>query len=217
MRLTVKIITIIFTMVCTIVNAAEKTSTADTQKKINSAYIYEIIPGAGIGEIRIGKDYEFVVKIMGEYENKINYDDEEKSWKDSGYNVDVELPFVIGFDYLIEYNESNNKTKYPIWKIYFKNDKIAYMTLSSFIYDTVDVNKVGVPPKCNFGGEKIDVINTLGKDYFEYIDESKYLNLYYLKKGIVVILAHDEIKTMAIFEPLTNVKKTEYLSKYPEK
>jgi hypothetical protein len=217
MRLKVKIIIVISVMFFAGINAAENKSNEESQKKKNSDYTYEIIPGEGIGEIQIGKDYEFAVKIMGQYKDKINYSDEEKSWKGSGYNIDVELPFVIGFDYLIEYNENYNKTKYPVWKLYFKNNKIVYMTLSSFIYDNIEVNNIGVSPKCHFGGEKIDVIHTLGKDYFEYIDESEYLNLYYLKKGIVVILARDEIKTIAIFAPLTDAKKNEYLKKYPKK
>jgi hypothetical protein len=213
-----KIMTIVFSVLFfSVISAAEKNSSADAQKSKNISRTYEVVPGIGIEEIRIGNDYEFVVKVMGEYKTKTNYYDEEKIWKDYGYDVSVHLPFNIGFDYLIEYDESKNKTEYPIWKIYFKNNKVVYLVLSSYIYKKIETYSVGVSPQCYFGGEKAGMINTLGIDYFEFIDESGNYNMYYLKKGLVVILVGNKIKTMALFEPLTDSEKIEYLSKYPKK
>ncbi len=176
----------------------------------------KISPGVGIGQISIGDLLLYVTKVMGKNKKKISFLKEKQIWDDYGYDTDQELLFDIGFDYFLEYNEDYNKTDYPIWKIYFKRDKVVYITLSSFIYNNIKSRKVGVPPQCYFWGSKLDMIKTLGSEYFEYADSANNINYFYFDKGISIVLTRDKIRTITIYKPLSNNQKIKFMKKFKE-
>ena len=178
-----------------------------------------ITPGIGIGQLSIGDMSSHVAEVMGKHKRKISYLEEKQSWEGFGFNTDKELIFNIGFDYSLEYNEHNNKTDYPIWKIYFKNDKVVCITISSFIYDIYDntkYRKIGIPPHCNFLGSKNDMTKTLGEDFFEYVDSAKDVNCFYFDKGVSIVLTAGVIRTIIIFKPLSDNQKINVTRKYKE-
>jgi hypothetical protein len=172
-----------------------------------------IIPGKGIGQLHVGDSSARVIKVMGQYFRKTGYSEEKKNWEEFGYNTDIGLVFNIGFDYFLEYNPENNKTEYPAWKIYFKNDRVVYITLSSFIYNDEKMKKTGIPPECYFWGNKDNMVASLGNDFFEYTDSQDNKNFYYLEKGVVVIITDSEIRTITLFTPLTYNQKMNFINK----
>src|SRR5687768_17263395 len=96
---------------------------------------YTIEPGTGTGEIKIGMSYkDFLIVAGTPYEHR-PFKAEKKAFKKYKYDTSKMIPFRIGFDYVLIYTEKNNKSPYPIFKAYFKADKLIYFALSSYSYD----------------------------------------------------------------------------------
>ena len=180
----------------------------------SSPSIIETIPGYGVSPIELGDSNSSVINKLGNYDRKVSYSTEHKRWIDYGYNTDKELPFYIGFDYLYEYGPTSNKSDAPIWKVYFKNNKVVYIVLTSFAYDTAATRRTGVDSNCLFYQSERNVNSCLGNDYFYFLDEAKNGNYMYLTKGLVFITVGGEIRTISIHRKLSAQEIRKFKSNY---
>lgn len=175
----------------------------------------EIVPGVGIGELKLGLSYREVKEILGEpvkiltcYESGIEY-------IQSGHDPTELLIFALNFDYEMTYKSPTSKSSYPVYMLYFRQDRLCYIVLSSYTHRG-SLHPFLIKGKLGFNCNKAQMEQVLGKNYHirrrkPYSDEFRYLD-----KGVSVILDEDLIKVMSIYKPLDRKMKEAFLRKSKE-
>lgn len=162
---------------------------------------YQIKAGVGVGKILLGMTYEEVedilqVKPVGEN----NFKDAWKAFEACcDYNPNNLLMFQIGFDRELEYEESEGMF-YPIYKLYFLNNQLVYIILSTYVHPPEVYNIFSCEENIGFGSSIEEIENVFGKH--DEIDISKHTQEWYdgsfryMSQGITFTLS--ENKTVAI-------------------
>lgn len=187
-----------------------------------------IIPGKGIQEITLGKSPAAVLEVMGAPENRTTYAEEYAAYASSGFNPDTQLEFTLGFDLCFEYSMEQNRRMYPIYKIFFQQDKIHAMMFSAFLYPPEFLQNIFIASKkLQFYSNLEDMKRVLGIEYFfhplaisSYDQETgnfvlieNYAIYDYLEKGISVIVENHEIISVQIYPPGSSDIKQQYQEK----
>jgi hypothetical protein len=160
-----------------------------------------IVPGKGMGNVVIGVEAAEIKKLCGEPLSVISYEEEYSAFDDYGYDTDRELQFMIGFDYVLEYDPSSNASAIPAWKLYFKNDRLVYINFSSFVYTSEELRSVGVAPACFFYGTEGGMIQSLGNGFAKRTDESGNEQYSYPAKGITPIIVDGVVRVFHVYAP----------------
>ena len=172
-----------------------------------------IKPGEGIGEITIGRKGIEISQILGVPPvRKSTYDEEKEALIKRNLDPKTELVFFLGFDIVVEYNISTNKTEYPIYSLYFKDGKLIYIILSSYGYDTKKCKSFGIDSKLYFGDSPEKVKQVLGSSSYRTATRSGDALSDYFSKGISVFSASKEVRTMHIYAPLDRSQIRKYLA-----
>lgn len=91
----------------------------------------ELIPGKGMGELTLGMEFSKVVDVLGpQPKSDKNETDERAELEKWGYTPDNWIPFKKHFDRVYMYNDEIT-AKYPVFKIFVKDDKVCGMILST--------------------------------------------------------------------------------------
>ncbi|KAF0247442.1 MAG: hypothetical protein FD167_3157 [bacterium] len=178
----------------------------------NEIYKDIIIPGAGVAEITVGTPSQKVLDILGQPIRKSTFEEEKEALAKRKLTIKTELVFFLGFDYVIEYSRSANKTYYPLYTLYFKNEKLVYMILSSYGYDLEKCKKFGISASLFFSNGKQEMQKTLGRSYITTGTERGIFLYDYFAKGISLFLNKNEIKTMHIYAPLDKRTQRKFLA-----
>lgn len=180
----------------------------------NEDEIYKdiIVPGAGVAEITINTPSQKVFDILGQPIRKSTFEEEKESLLKRKLTPNTELVFFLGFDYVVEYSRSANKTYYPIYTLYFKDEKLIYMILSSYGYDDQKCKKFGISSSMFFSNGKDQMQKTLGRSYISTNPNTGNFLYDYFAKGISLFLTKNEIKTMHIYAPLDKRTQRKFLS-----
>jgi hypothetical protein len=158
-----------------------------------------IIPGKGTGELMMGMSAEHVKGIIRANTQMRDISEEKAAFLAGGYSIDKVSQFKIGFDSCMVVSNCEN---YPIFKIYFRNNKLVYITLSSYVSPdeltaTFELDK-GVP----FHATKEEFTKAYGQPE-EFRDMKGYDGcLIYWKDGLEVIFENDKLMVISIFEPM---------------
>jgi hypothetical protein len=176
-----------------------------------------VVPGIGIGKISIGNTAEYVQRTLGAPIKRVSFEEEKGNYAGYGYNIDKQLLFIIGFDYFLEYDAASNKAPYPIWKIYFRNDAVVYINISTFVYDLNAHMNTGIGGVCVFGRSADGVLGLYGGRHFFNVDEGGNHNYYFLKQGVLVIIVSGTIRVMHVFKPLTDERAANFISGFSAK
>lgn len=178
----------------------------------NDIYKDIIIPGVGVAEITVGTPSQKVLDILGQPIRKSTFEEEKETLAKRKLSVKTELVFFLGFDYVIEYSRSANKTYYPLYTLYFKDEKLVYMILSSYGYDLEKCKKFGVSASLFFSNGKQEMQKTLGRSYITTGAERSIFLYDYFAKGISLFLNKNEIKTMHIYAALDKRTQRKFLA-----
>lgn len=171
-----------------------------------------ISPGVGVAEITIGSTSTKVLDILGkEPIRKSTFEQEKEALQKRKLNPKNELVFFLGFDYVIEYSMSANKTYYPIYTLYFKDDKLVYMILSTYGYNYEKCKKFGISSSLFFGNNKEKMQSVLGRSYISTGKTGDFLYDYF-SKGVSIFLTKNEIRTMHIYAPLDKREQRKFLA-----
>lgn len=186
-----------------------------------------IVPGRGIQEITLGTSSAAVLEIMGEPENRTTYEEEHEAYASFGFNPDTLLEFHLGFDHCFEYSMEQNRSMYPIYKIFFKQNALHVIMFSAFVYEPDLLQNIFIASeKLKFYSNTSDMKRVLGTDYvyhpltiYAYDPEMENFVLIegydiydYLEQGISVIVASDEIVSVQIYPPVPSEIKRRYTS-----
>lgn len=162
-------------------------------------------------DIYIGQSFEKVVRKLGTDFIKLDYEDVAQKYTDVGYDPNKQLVFYNGFDFVLEYGKWSNRTKHPIYLIYFKDDVAVYMVLSSYIYENT-INQYRLDG-LNIFSKKEAIIRVLGDNYYaNNFDEETYDGEYqYFEKGISFISEEGVMRAVHLFPKMTVKQKNLFL------
>lgn len=170
----------------------------------------EIIPGVGIGELKLGLSYEEVEPILGKPEKVITFGQSHNEYLRSGYDPSKLLVFHNDFDYEMTYNSEETASHYPVYMLYFKQDRLCHIVLSIYRYDS-KLDPFLIDDRLGFHCSKTEMEEVLGTNYFYYKRKVHSDKFCYLDKGITVILDSDYVSFMSIYEPLDRDSKEAFL------
>lgn len=162
--------------------------------------------------IKIGQSFENVIRILGTDFLKSDEATMRMKYERSGYDPNKELVFYMDFDFVLEYNETTNTTNYPVYLIYFKNDLVSYIVLSSYIYENM-VHQFRLND-INIFSDKELVLKALGDKYYtNNFDAEEYDGEYqFFEKGISVISDQGIVRAVHLFSKMSKKEKNIYLN-----
>jgi hypothetical protein len=169
-----------------------------------------IKPGVGISPFVIGASLSDIEESLGDPTQVVSFDEEKTKWEESGFDTKKNLPFFIGFDKVIVYDDPKDKTPVPIWKFFLKNDRVVYMIFSSFGYDINDVKKYYVKQGCNMGGSGDDVEKIFSFKFYYVLDNNEHENYYLFADGALIIVTEKTTTVFHIFAPLDSSREMEF-------
>ena len=193
-----RILTAIFFLTCTsFVGIMEIISAPDE--------VYIIEPGVGISDIKIGISYKDFTGILGIPLEHRTYAKDKKGLKKAKIDVLTLIQYKIGFDYVLVYGKKNNKSPYPIYKAYFRDEKLILLYLSSYTYELADCKKsFKLPSGLTYGASDGLITNEYGQPDEKSVYLNDNLDYVYKKKGVSFIINQKEnaLRVIEIFKPI---------------
>jgi hypothetical protein len=162
----------------------------------------DVKSGLGCGQVKIGMSESEVRKIMKiEFDEK-NYEEEMQSFKSTSINfhIDSIIQFILGFDKCVS-PESPNLDNSPIFNLYFKNDKLVFIGITSYSVDEKIMKSVLLDKKIRFNTDQDECISILGNKYLP-VSYGDYTgdHLYY-EKGLEMTYDENKLTFIGIFAP----------------
>ena len=163
-----------------------------------------------VGNIYIGQPYEETVQILGAPFKRETYSEIYFNYKQFGFNPEKILVFYLEFDYAIEYDQETNIGSDPIYKIFFKDNKVQYIIFSSYIYegliDIYEWNDVQI------FSERKKLLKQFGEGYeYEDFSPKDYDGEYcYFEKGVSLISKKEIVRAVHIFPPMNKKQVNKY-------
>lgn len=162
----------------------------------------QIIPGKGIGELLLGISSEKAIEILGQPEKSRNYQQEQdEEVVKFGKNVSLELCYNTHYDRVLKYkNTAEANIKYPVYKLYFRNNKLVYMVLTSYGYNTAVYEKLKIKNNLKFHNSGEAIKKSMG---YPEITQERYVGEYlYMQNGIDFLTEQNELRAVFIYEPI---------------
>ncbi len=167
------------------------------QQSIFSQDKFEIIPGKSVGAIKIGQNKDSVLKyVLAKYTEK-TFLEEKKNFADS--DLEVSPQFVLGFDKVITFEDF---PVYQVFKVYFKQDSLNYIMLTSYGFGSEKtIKKYKTDKKVGFNDDPKKVIKIYGEPekIVTLTDEIDYI---YWSKGIEFVIEENKVTVIYIFKPI---------------
>ena len=168
----------------------------------------DIQPGIGVGKLKLGMSYADVTVLMGEPSVKTDMEKYKTSLDKNHYPLKQFAEFYQGFDFTLTYFESSNKTEIPAFRLFFKNNKLTGINLST-IYVKEKIEKCKLQGKVLLGAKEDDAQKLLGNGTTYTIvplPDSQTYDWYY-SKGIAYLIdtstKPNTVSNVKIFTPFT--------------
>ncbi len=164
--------------------------------------VTKIVPGKGVGELVLGITTEKAIQLLGAPEKSRTYEQEQaEEVVKFGKNISQELCYNTHYDQVLKYkNDCDSKIDYPVYKLYFRENKLVYMVLTSYGYDDALYSKFTTANNIKFHTQPVKIKNTMG---YPEISEDRYVGEYlYMQRGIDFLTENNELRAMFIYEPV---------------
>jgi len=164
----------------------------------------QIVPGKGVGELVLGISTEKAIAILGEPEKSRSYEEEQfEEVVKFGKNISQELCYNTHYDRVFKYkNDCDARIDYPVYKLYFRNNELVYMVLTSYGYDNAFYGQFTAGKNISFHNTGKKIKDAMG--YPEIIQE-RYVGEYlYMQRGIDFLTENNEMRAIFIYEPVEN-------------
>lgn len=180
----------------------------------NATSIPTINAGRCIGDLYIGLDKKRALSVMGSEGRERSFDEEFSIVADFGYKPEEHAQFIIGFDSLWEYKESDS-IHLPIFKIFFKEDKIVYIIISSYgsqLFDYERCKRIITERGLAFGDSIEKMKKLYGEEFLRYNFGQYDGDFIYEEEGISFVFQNGELRVTYLFE----ADKQEIMAKFRE-
>lgn len=167
----------------------------------------QLAVGRGFYGLEIGMNYQDIMAKTGGEPVRTSYDEELKAYTDFGFNPMQSLEFHTEFDYAIQFN--NPTIELPIFKVFFKEDKVVYLIFSVF------ANSTSTAEITFLGQQAFDGSNAA----FESLEEKAVKveipgydgEFIYPSTGIGYVSQAGIVKVINVFEPLSEEKRAKFV------
>jgi hypothetical protein len=187
-----------------VLSATFTAAMAQNKSKSTAISYTKVTPGKGVGELVLGISTEKAIELLGVPEKSNNYEQEqEQEVVKFGKNVSQELCYNTHYDRVFKYkNDCEANIEYPVYKLYFRNNHLVYIVLTSYGYDDALYSKFTAGNNIGFHSSGQKIKSAMGHP--EIIQE-KYVGEYlYLQNGIDFLTENNEMRAMFIYDPLEN-------------
>lgn len=168
-----------------------------------------ITPGVGVGNLKLGMSEEEAKKILQVQESDINWSNyNQQMEKFVGWNIAIDstVQFLLGFDSCARF-ENNVSEVMPVFALYFKNHKLNFITVSSYVGDEDLIKLVKVNNGLTYYDSMNTCISKFGKEYLNISPGDNTADMFYYKKGIELVIDDNQVRSIGIFPALPGFKK----------
>jgi len=126
-----------------------------------------------------------------------SFEEEIIEYKASGLSTDDILLFEIGFDEVCEFSKL---TSYPIFKLYFKEERLCYIVFSNYRINSKYYQDWELDNGVRFMDSQETVLDKMGKyESFERLQGYDGIWKYH-QKGLELIFDENKLRTIHFFE-----------------
>jgi hypothetical protein len=152
-----------------------------------------------IGSVEIGQSLEEVRKRLGPEIKRIPYDDEHRSFTSFSYDTKRVVSFIIGFDDVYVFNDTEVRSFPPIWKVYFKDERVILIKITAVGFeDYLREHRVGFPPSCFLMDAPAGIFETFGQSFHEE-QVPDHVTYHFVDRGISVMVFDEAIRVFDVF------------------
>lgn len=187
-----------------ILTAVFSAATAQNKSKVTAISNTQITPGRGVGELVLGISTEKVIELLGLPEKSRSYEQEQnEEVVKFGKNISQDICYNTHYDRVFKYkNDCNAQIDYPVYKLYFRNNQLVYMVLTSYGYNDAVYSKFTAGNNISFHSPAEKIKKDMGHPE---VMEERYVGEYmFMQSGIDFITENNEIRAMFIYEPVEN-------------
>lgn len=160
--------------------------------------LYGVSPGMTLDEVRAR---------LGTEDETRTHEEAEQWWKSAGYEPDKELPFVLGFDQQLTFNQDHPDYAKPVWYVYFDKGRAVLFKVAIYeqTSDPALTTRFGFPPTCFIRANASEIVASLGAaDVSNEHDNRKFH--YYLRRGLAVTEEAGHIIVLDVFPPVDGAR-----------
>ena len=189
-----------------------------TQPKASSPVLFRMEAGKNIGDIYLGDSLAKIAPQIQATGNRSDYQTEFEVFENFGYKPLEYLQFHIGFDHVQIFDEADNPS-YPIFKLYFKNEALVFMIITSYgsdIFNLEACRRMFTERNIAFGASISEMVMAYGSNYAKHVYGTYDGDFIYPELGISFIADEGKVRVIRLFEPM-NVAECEAIrAKYPQ-
>lgn len=187
-----------------VLTAVFSAATAQNSGKSSAISYTNITPGKGVGELVLGISTEKAIELLGLPDKSRSYEQEQdEEVVKFGKNISQEICYNTHYDRVFKYkNDCDAQVNYPVYKLYFRNNQLVYMVLTSYGYDDALYSKFTAGSNISFHSTPEKIKKAMGHPE---VMEERYVGEYmFMQKGIDFITENNEMRAMFIYEPVEN-------------
>ncbi|MBI5531317.1 MAG: hypothetical protein HY898_01280 [Deltaproteobacteria bacterium] len=158
--------------------------------------LFGLSPGMTLDQIR---------ERLGTESSTQDYDSAARMWEAASHDTRRELPFLLGFDTVVFFNDGQADPNRPVWHIYLRDGRLVQA--KGAIYPEVTDERLklsfGFPPSCFINRDPKGIRETFGADDAVWVDGQHRTFHYFLRRGVAAMEEADHIQVLDIFTPLS--------------
>lgn len=142
---------------------------------------------------------------LGTESSSQGYESAVQMWEGASHDTRRELPFLLGFDTVLFFNDGQADPNRPVWHIYLKDGKLVQAKGAIYPNVTDDHLRLGFgfPPSCFINADPRGIRETFGADDAAWTDERHRTFHYFLRRGVAAMEEEGHIQVLDIFTPLS--------------
>lgn len=165
-----------------------------------------ITPGVGVGNLKLGMSEKEALEILQEEPVWSSYDQQMEKFVGWDIAVDSTVQFIMGFDSCARFENEAPKTM-PVFALYFKNHKLNFITVSSYIGDDDLAKRVKFSNGITYYNDMDACVKKFGKDYLNISPGDNTADMFYYKKGLELVIDGNELRSVGIYPAQPTFKK----------
>lgn len=159
-----------------------------------------VTPGTGIGNIKLGMTEKEVKEIKPGTYHEADFLQKLWEYKDSDNKliIDSLIQFVLGFEKMITASDEMFR-KDPVYNMAFKDDKLNYISISSYSQTDQILKSVVIDGQLKFFMPQDECMQLMGDDFLSISYRDYTCHIYY-NRGIETIYDEGKLRCVIIFE-----------------
>ncbi len=168
-----------------------------------------LVPGQSVGMLELGMTRKEVQALIGVSGTHRTFSQEHTNYKSMGYTPEDELVFFAGFDESLQFDTQNKKHLIPLYKAFFKNDRLVYAILTTYAGFKVSGQTFTVEGLPAFHAKGRPILQHLGPYHFRPARgyDGEY---YFLDRGVEFTLENGKVTVIDLFSPLSPTQADQY-------